>query len=134
MKAVLGVSVEQCDKILVNSNQNNKYIAFVKDNVCLKLTEDEEDEEAEKKIRFMLCTVKNNSPESWGDYSLCLDSCYSVTQRYMFNILGIKDVGMHSFYDLIFARCYSEFYLCNNEAYNVFPKLFKEKNEIKEEL
>ena len=124
VKAVLGVSVEQCDKILVNLNQNNKYIAFVKDNVCLNLTKDKE------KIRFMLCTVKNNSPESWEDYSLHLDSCYSVTRRYMFNILGIKNVDGYSFYGLTFDWLYGKFYQCKNKADAIFPDLFSKKEEL----
>ena len=120
VKAVLGVSVEQCDKILVNVNQNNKYIAFVKDDVCLNLTE------GKGKIRFTLCEMRNGWPEGWYGYSLYLDSCYSVTILYMGHILGIKNVGdLYSFYDLIFSRLYLEFNRCGNKADKVFPELFK---------
>ena len=126
LKAVLGVSVEQCDKIFVNLNPYiRNYIAFVKDNVCLKLMKHEE------KIRFMLCS--NSPAEIWESYSLCLDSCYSVTRRYMLNILGIKDVGGYRFYDRIFARFYNEFDRCQNEADKVFPELLKKELKLIEE-
>ena len=122
VKAVLGVSVEQCDKILVNLNQNNKYIAFVKDNVCLNLTK------YRGEFRFMLCTVKNNSPENCG-YLLCLDNCY-VAKRYLLHILGMEDKSTYSFYDRIFGRVYGEFYRCQNEADKVFPELFKKELKL----
>ena len=123
VKAVLGVSVEECDKILVNVNQDNKYIAFVKDNVCLNLTKDNEGI-----ICFNLCGMKNNLPDQEWPSSLTLDNRYSMTSPYVLHILGIKYVGGGDFgcyfCDKILSDIYGYIIKFQNDASKLFPDLF----------
>lgn len=151
VKAVLGVPVEECNKILVNVNQNNKYIAFVKGNVCLKLA----DSKSEHKSHFTLCGISDEFVFDSGDYELDLDYsnyCFKITLPYMERILGVKHdenyidistngnkVKSYSFYGQIFHDLFDDWKGGKFEGSvgKIFPDVFPKKEEeiqlIKEE-
>ena len=152
VKAVLGVSVEDCDKILVSTNENNKYIAFVKGNVCLKLAYSG----LEKRMHFILCGISDQLSFDNGGCSLDLDYggyCFEITLPYMECVLGMKHdknyiniidnndkVNSYSFYGQIFRDLFNDWkgdtpsgIEFMGQADKIFPDLFeKEFKLIKE--
>ncbi len=158
VKAVLGVSVEECDKILVSLVGGEKYyyIAFVKGNVCLKLSPFNES------LEFRLSGINEDLVFDSDNYKLDLydvGDCYIITLPYMERILGVKhddnyfkkvepgpdDVAeanklSYSFYGQIF-RDLEEDWKGNTpsgkkfagNASKIFPGLFEKKLEIIDE-
>ena len=143
VKAVLGVSVEQCDRILVNVCDDKLYrhIAFVKGNVCLRLRPFG----LSDKLEFCLTCLNKELGFVGDDYALDLydnSYCYSVALPYMERILGVKrdknyigilngEVGRYSFYGQIFHDLY-DYWKGMNDHYDgsvrqIFPDLFAEK-------
>ena len=89
VKAVLRVSVEDCDRILVNvcGSEQYRYIAFVKGNACLKLSH------FNNGLDFCLTEVNAKLNFDHDDFKLSLekgDYGYSITLPYMEHILGVK--------------------------------------------
>ena len=143
VKAVLGVSVEQCDRILVNVCDDKlcRHIAFVKGNVCLRLRPFGSDT-----LEFCLTCLNKELGFVGDDYALDLydnSYCYSVALPYMERILGVKrdknyigilngyNVGRYSFYGQIFHDLYDYWknMNCNfdGSVRRIFPDLFAEK-------
>ena len=139
VKAVLGVSVEDCDKILVSlvGDKQYHYIAFVKDNVCLKLSP------LNDKLDFCLTGVNKNLIFDHDDFRLSLHEDgygYSITLPYMEHILGVKhdedyrtikdngDKGSYSFYGRVFRDLSEDWVGMYSKplgfASKVFPDLF----------
>ena len=143
VKAVLGVSVEQCDRILVNVCDDKlcRHIAFVKGNVCLRLRPFGSDT-----LEFCLTCLNKELGFVGDDYALDLydnSYCYSVALPYMERILGVKrdknyigilngyNVGRYSFYGQIFHDLYDYWknmnYNFDGSVRRIFPDLFAEK-------
>ena len=147
VKAVLGVSVEQCDKILVELNKYNRYIAFVRGNICLKLSL------SDGGIGFLLTGISEQLDFDDGDYELDLyegNNCYAISLPYMEKILGVKHdehyinikgntdkINNYSFYGQIFRDLFNDWKGNTpsgkefmGQADKIFPDLFPKKEEL----
>ena len=144
VKAVSGVFVDGCDKILVNvcNDEQYRYIAFVTDNICLKLSP------WGKGLKFCLTGISEQLGFDHEDYELDLyegNNCYAITLPYMEKILGVKHdknyiniksnsdkISNYSFYGQIFCDLLS--YWKDNPKLEspskIFPDLFEKELKI----